>query len=726
MRRTAIAWTLPAIAIAWNWLRLEDPHVELRRALAVMLLGLAPALAATGTRRLIAAIPASVLALQIAFGTYDPVAWPARFGRGFLDFYDVQLPFTPDRVRMEGVLLVATFAGSLAVALLLAARRPAAAAGAVVVAAGWPATLLNGATLVRGAFILAAVLWLLAQGRGGGRALALGLASVLASLVLTTSPAIARGPMLAWQKWDPYTRPDDPVGVSYVWDSDYTGLHFPKKRTTVLRVKAPDVPRYWRATTLGAYTDRGWVEDVRPSFGADSLLPQRALRHRNQVRQDVTIAALTDIHFVGASQPVEWLAPDAEIALGTDGVAFAPERVHRGLQYTVWSWAPRPTPAQLSRSQPTYPFRISGQGEGLEVEPGVSLPPFGTPNRDAAVRAFFAERRGDPEITPYEPLYRRARAVVGQPQSPYAAAVALERWFRTGGGFRYDETPPQPHGQPALVDFVLRTKAGYCQHFAGAMALMLRYLGVPARVGAGFTEGTRDGDEWKVTDHDAHTWVEVWFAGWGWLPFDPTPGRGSLAGRYSSASSGFDPASVALLLGARASGTAKRLFQQKGLRDASIAGEAAKSGNRGVTGTISSPLQHKRDFLVLVLLALGGLVAAGAGLKQVVRRLRLRATEPRAVARVCTRELQSYLADQGIDVPAGATLGELSGIVYERLTVDAGRFAAAADEARYAPPERAAAAADGVRSELRRLLRVIRSRLTASRRLRGALSVRFL
>jgi hypothetical protein len=181
---------------------------------------------------------------------------------------------------------------------------------------------------------------------------------------------------------------------------------------------------------------------------------------------------------------------------------------------------------------------------------------------------------------------------------------------------------------------------------------------------------------------------------------------------------------VALLLGARASGTAKRLFQQKGLRDASIAGEAAKTGNRGVTGAIASPLQHKRDFLLLVLLGLGGLAAVGAGAKQVVRRVRLRAAEPRAVARACSRELQAYLADQGVDVPVGATLAELAGVVYERFTVDAGRFAAAADEARYAPPERAPAAADGARVELARLLRVIRRRLTLSRRLRGALSVR--
>ncbi len=724
-RRTVVSWTLPALVIAWNWLRLESPHAELRRALAVAVLGLLPALAPTRTRRILALVPATVLACIAAFGTPDPSAWASRLERGFLDFYDVTLPFAPTHVQMEGVILLAVFAGSLAVALCLAARRAAAATAALVVAAGWPATLLAGSAVVRGAVILVAALWLLAGERLGSRALVLGAASILAALAASSSPAIARDAVLGWQNWDPYTRPDDPVGVSYVWNSDYTGLHFPKKKTVVLRVKAPDTPRYWRATTLDYYEDRGWAESLEPAaFGRDTLLPARAFRRRNQVRQEVTVEALADFHLVGAASPIEWLAPDTGVQLAVGGVAFAPGQLHRGQTYTVWSWSPRPTPAQLSRSPARYPAQITSS-HAFEVQPGVEVPPFAAPGRDAFVRHLLAGRFGA-QPSPYLALYDRAVDVVGRPRSPYAAAVALERWFRAGGGFRYVEQPPQPQGLPPLVDFVTRTKAGYCQHFAGAMALMLRYLGVPARVAAGFTQGIRDGDEWKVTDHDAHTWVEVWFAGWGWLPFDPTPGRGTLAGRYTSASAAFNPASVFGLLGERASGTARRLFQQKGLREASVAGEAAKTLNRGVAGTLAAPLGHKRDFLLLVLAGLAALAAAGVAAKNVVRRLRFRTRDPRRIARACRLELQDYLADQGIDVPPGATLQELSDLVYAQLSVDAGRFVAAATEARYAPPGRAEDAAERARVELRRLLRVIRSRLTASRRLRGAFSVRSL
>ena len=439
----------------------------------------------------------------------------------------------------------------------------------------------------------------------------------------------------------------------------------------------------------------------------------------------MTVEALADFHLVGAASPIEWLAPDTGVQLAVGGVALAPGQLHRGQTYTVWSWSPRPTPAQLSRSPARYPAQITSS-HAFEVQPGVEVPPFAAPGRDAFVRHLLDGRFGA-RPSPYLALYDRAVDVVGRPRSPYAAAVALERWFRAGGGFRYVEQPPQPQGLPPLVDFVTRTKAGYCQHFAGAMALMLRYLGIPARVAAGFTQGIRDGDEWKVTDHDAHTWVEVWFAGWGWLPFDPTPGRGTLAGRYTSASAAFNPASVFGLLGERASGTARRLFQQKGLREASVAGEAAKTLNRGVAGTLAAPLGHKRDFLLLVLAGLAALAAAGVAAKNVVRRLRFRTRDPRRIARACRLELQDYLADQGIDVPPGATLQELSDLVYAQLSVDAGRFVAAATEARYAPPGRAEDAAERARVELRRLLRVIRSPADslapASRRVLGPLAV---
>jgi hypothetical protein len=86
-----------------------------------------------------------------------------------------------------------------------------------------------------------------------------------------------------------------------------------------------------------------------------------------------------------------------------------------------------------------------------------------------------------------------------------------------------------------LEHFLFDTKAGYCQHFSGAMALLLRFGGIPARVATGFSPGgfRKSQGEWIVRDRDAHSWVEAWFDGIGWVTFDPDADRdaGALADR---------------------------------------------------------------------------------------------------------------------------------------------------------------------------------------------------
>src|SRR5204862_3418675 len=91
-----------------------------------------------------------------------------------------------------------------------------------------------------------------------------------------------------------------------------------------------------------------------------------------------------------------------------------------------------------------------------------------------------------------------------------------------------------------LADFLLRERVGYCQQFSGAMALLLRMGGVPARVAAGFSPGSLDRDrrEYVVRDMDAHSWVEVFFPGIGWVTRDPTPGDAPARSQTSDAASG--------------------------------------------------------------------------------------------------------------------------------------------------------------------------------------------
>jgi hypothetical protein len=114
-----------------------------------------------------------------------------------------------------------------------------------------------------------------------------------------------------------------------------------------------------------------------------------------------------------------------------------------------------------------------------------------------------------------------AERLTGGAESGYEAATAIAAHLR--GSYTYDERPPAR--RLPLRAFLFRDRIGYCQHYSGAMALMLRMVGVPARVAVGFAPGTPLADDrgFEVTDLEAHSWVEVYFNGIGWLPFDPTP-----------------------------------------------------------------------------------------------------------------------------------------------------------------------------------------------------------
>jgi transglutaminase-like putative cysteine protease len=117
-----------------------------------------------------------------------------------------------------------------------------------------------------------------------------------------------------------------------------------------------------------------------------------------------------------------------------------------------------------------------------------------------------------------------ARRVVPARASEYQKALALQEFFHRAP-FVYTLGPPQgDNSTSALVSFLFRTHAGYCQQYAGAYAVLARLAGLPARVAVGFSTGTPIGPHaWQVLGLDAHAWPEVWFPSVGWVPFEPTP-----------------------------------------------------------------------------------------------------------------------------------------------------------------------------------------------------------
>jgi transglutaminase-like putative cysteine protease len=718
--RTTVAAAPPVATIVTAWALLEKP-VSWGAFAAMAVLALAPTVAAGKSRRLGLACAASLCGLAVAFD-----AWPHQaLGEAWTALHDapaVRAPFDPAAFPpLHGLVAATAFGLALAAALGVASRRPAVLVTAVAVGVGFPATLLEDAHALRlGTLALASVLWasVVLRARRPARAVpSLGLAAaVVAVAAAAASGGVAPGAThVDWRGWDPFARGGGTGEFRFAWDANYAGISFPARPTVVFRVRAPKRAQYWRASTLDTFVADRWIENLYPidsrtargPLPADPLVRKRDRKPGSWLHQQVRIDGYGDDHVIAAGAPalIDGRAL-GRVSFLSGGVMRAADPVSDDTTYSVWSYAPQPSPRALATSPPRYP---AAAARYLELG-RAQFPGFGAAGREARIERLFADERYQP-LWAYRPLWREARRITSGARSPYEATLLLERWFRSDGNFLYEEQPPRGTGQPPLVDFVTTTRAGYCQHFAGSMAVMLRMLGVPARVGVGFTSGTWKGGFWTVTDHQAHAWVEAWFSGYGWLTFDPTPGRGTLSAVYTLASDSAD--AVAAL------GTGRFLDFDQVFRD--------DPRRRPTPTAAETPEEAGTAWWILALpaipLAAAGLVVAA---KAARRARRLRSRDPRRLAWGVRAELVGALVDRGAAVEPHATTATLQRTAERVLAAPCGTLAAAIAEARYGPAERAGSAARRARDELRRALAFAASQERPGRRLRRALSLRSL
>ena len=357
-------------------------------------------------------------------------------------------------------------------------------------------------------------------------------------------------------------------------------------------------------------------------------------------------------HLIGPSGARRVRRAARSTAFRTTAAAWrsVPQPLTRGTEYNASGGSRRSRRRRSSRGRrPEYPSEISPDGRYLEVGPGKRVPPFGT--REANDLAPPRVRRPAPAaVSPDLPSGRGCRGHrAGEPvrrDGGDRGLASVERRLhattstrpRCAACHRSSRSSPE------------RT-SGYCQHFAGAMALMLRYLGIPARVAAGFTSGAYDAEQedWRVNDRNAHTWVEVWFDGYGWLPFDPTPGRGNLGGTYTTSSisvnvSGVEnvlrkslrsrvdqPAPLPAREPRPAARRRRRGFERRrGEGARRRLGGARASRSRGSWSPAS-----RRSF------------SSSWSPKLAFRRSRFLTGDPRAIATACRRELVGYLLESG-------------------------------------------------------------------------------
>src|SRR5690606_37661819 len=121
-----------------------------------------------------------------------------------------------------------------------------------------------------------------------------------------------------------------------------------------------------------------------------------------------------------------------------------------------------------------------------------------------------------------------ARTLTADRATVYAKARAIETYLRS---FTYnDDIEAPPPGRDPVEYFLYDIREGYCDYYATAMVVMLRGLGIPSRVVSGYAEGSYDPETalYYIAERDAHTWVEVFFPGLGWVEFEPTAGESQL------------------------------------------------------------------------------------------------------------------------------------------------------------------------------------------------------
>ena len=224
-------------------------------------------------------------------------------------------------------------------------------------------------------------------------------------------------------------------------------------------------------------------------------------------------------------------------------------------------------------------------------------------------------------------------------------------------GYDYSLRPPAFDYASPYAAFLFKTHTGYCQHFAGAMAELLRFNGIPARVAVGFTQGQKERDGvYIVRRHDAHAWVEAYFPGAGWTQFDPTPGRSLPAaadvtpdGESAAASDGGDG-------GANGSGR----------QDIPGRARVNDPGGPGAAHVVTIQPPDRRPWL---LLALAVLTAWPVG-RALLRRRGLFSGTPDDRLRASVGLLYAVLHDHGVDVPAFQTLDETARLLHDRFGVD--------------------------------------------------------
>ena len=555
-----------------HWMSMLEPMAVARAwaAVGVGVLAMLCLLASEQLRprlRTLVAVAVALVSVGLAFlaaGVADELLRPDRWGtlaagvsRGIDALPGARVPY---RGIDEWTRIVLALGGTMLVALAALAAfwprrevtgRPLVALILLVLLYVVPAVALDfESEFMRGALLVVLVLAFLRLERLRAReaGAAAGLAALAAVVGLMVAPALdGNDPWWDYETWALTTAASQTT--SFSWDHDYGPLDWPRDGREMLRVKARQ-QAYWKAQNLDAFDGRRWE---RARYGVletpEDELPvdQRSLNRWTQTIE-VSVRNLQSRTFVTAGIALGPPVMPNRVAFpaGPPGIWVARRLLRRGDTYRARVYTPRPTERELTAAGIFYErdmtgfrtLRIDDPDAPSEQAPGTPLSPpiratfpFWDSSTPIVVRresyrpgVGVEQLRGERFLqrSDLRRTWELSKRLKEDAANPFQYVRAVERYLG-GSDFTYSESPPE--SAATLDGFLFDAKRGYCQQYSGAMALLLRMGGVPARVATGFTGGSLDSKtkEYVVRDLDAHSWVEAWFPGLGWVTFDPTP-----------------------------------------------------------------------------------------------------------------------------------------------------------------------------------------------------------
>jgi hypothetical protein len=502
-----------------------------------------------------------------------------------------------------------------------------------------------------------------------------------AVVCVSGSVALASGrPLISYRSWNPFGEPAPPT--AFDWNQSYGPLQWPSSGQTMVLVAA-SAPHLWRATELDSF------DGLRFLNSGHAPPEVQGLDELSRNRQWVTSATFT---VRGLSSSL-LLSPGQILSTGitgsslprlqagaADGTQALTATVPTDAHYTITAYAPDPSPAELRLAPRAFPPQYLPYVQ-------FALPSPSSPMLTSPTSAATAPGRALLENSPYAGVYALARRLARSASNEYDVTQRLMAFF--AHGFTYNTDPPS-HRYP-LAAFLLSDRVGYCQQFSGAMTLMLRMDGIPARVAAGFTTGSRKstGGPYLVTARDAHSWVEVFFPHIGWVVFDPTPTQPTRSALRGEAGARLTPA--------QASAAARRRSPSAQAHYTRATGSTKRQKR---ADRLSGALWASLAGALLLLLAL-----LSASLLH--RRRRQREQSSGAHGEAAIAELLRALERLGLTAAPDATLLDIETQLHSSHGSHAGHYVHLLSNLRYAP------AADAPPSPRER--RLLRSALTAGR-----------